>query len=547
MIILGLTHPISWNSAAALLLDDKIAGAAEEERFVRIKHAPRMIPYHAIEYVLRQANIRHNDVDIIAIGWQGPHTISEARLASSGRNLRIPYTAETERDFLTQSVEKESIFMNFLHHQFPNSRIFVVKHHLAHAASACYLSGHDRSMFLTIDGRGEFESGLMGIYDHGEFEVLRSFDLNESLGNMYSHFTALLGFREHTDEGKVMGLAAYGKPMQSLLEVASVTNDRIVIDWPKIGSLFGAYRDFAGDPTKDQRKDLAATVQYLLEKCVLKLVERLAQVSGSPNICLAGGCALNIDLNGAILRSGLVRDIFVQPASHDAGCALGAALHIRHQYSTSKPQAMEHAYLGPQLDDPETESYLEHCGLKYRVLSDIPYEIAELISKNKIVAWVQGRAEFGPRALGSRSMLANPTDPGMRKLVNRAKGREYWRPLAPSVTEEAAAGFFRNPCAKSPFMLLRFAVREERVEDVPAIVHIDNSARPQTVSRETNQLFWNLLTAFQRIKGVPMLINTSLNLRGEPIVNNIQDAVRTLYCSEIDFLCVGNYLVSKSY
>jgi carbamoyltransferase len=547
MIVLGLTHPISWNSAAVLLLDDKIVGAAEEERFVRIKHAPRMIPYHAIEYVLRQANIRHNDVDAVAIGWQGPRTISEAQLASSSRSLRIPYTAETERDFLTQSAEKESIFMNFLHHEFRNSRVFFVKHHLAHAASACYPSGYDRSMFLTIDGRGEFESGLMGIYDHGEFEVLRSFDLNESLGNMYSHFTALIGLREHTDEGKVMGLAAYGNPVQSLLDIASFNDDRIEIDWGKIGSLFSAYRDYAGDPTKDARKDLAATVQHLLEKCAIRLVERLQQVSGSRNICLAGGCALNIDMNGAILSSGLVRDIFVQPASHDAGCALGAALYIHHRFSSSKLKTMEHAYLGPKLGDSETKSYLDNCGLKYTVLSDIPSEIAELISKNKIVGWVQGRAEFGPRALGSRSMLANPTDPRMGKLVNKAKGREYWRPLAPSVTEEAAPGFFCNPYVKSPFMLLRFAVREERVKDVPAIVHIDKSARPQTVSRENNQLFWNLLTAFQRIKGVPMLINTSLNLSGEPIVNNIQDAVKTLYCSEMDSLCVGKYLVFKSY
>jgi carbamoyltransferase len=207
---------------------------------------------------------------------------------------------------------------------------------------------------------------------------------------------------------------------------------------------------------------------------------------------------------------------------------------------------MKHAYLGPALDEREVKTYLDSCGLKYRILSDIPSEVAELISKSKIVGWVQGRAEFGPRALGSRSILADPTDSRMWQLVNKAKGREYWRPLGPSVTEEAAGEFFSGAYVKSPFMLLRLAVREERLRDIPAVVHVDKSARPQTVSRESNEVFWSLLNAFEKIRGVAMLINTSFNLKGEPIANNLQDCFKTLYCSDMHYLCIGKYLVSKT-
>lgn len=539
MYILGITHPISWNPAAVLLDDGKILAAIEEERLVRIKHAPRMVPYNAIEWVLQRAGIGSNDVEKIAISWEGPHTKNEI-------NNVVNEIQGAERDFWTESVDRENALMNFLTRRFKNSKIHFVNHHLAHAASSCFVSGFDKSLFLTIDGRGEFESGLTGIYEKGDFEIIRHFGLNESLGGMYERFTSMIGFRIHTDEGKTMGLAPYGNAIESLTDVALIKEDgKIVIDWEKLEFLLNNNNFTNTDPTKDKRKDLAATAQFVLEKCVLAIVNQLTKVSDNTNICLAGGCALNIDMNGNILSSGMVKDIFIQPASHDAGCALGAALLIHHQFSSIKPQSMKHAYFGPEWNDEEIKEFLDNRGLKYTELSDVSSEVAELLSKNKIIGWFQGRTEFGPRALGSRSLLANPTDPKMWKLVNKVKGREYWRPLAPSLIEEASNEFFIPQNIKSPFMLLRVKVKENRINDIPAVVHVDKSARPQTVSHEENNLYWNLLKEFERIQGVPVLINTSLNLRGEPIVNRPEDAVKTLFYSNMDYLCLNRYLVYK--
>jgi carbamoyltransferase len=553
MLILGLTHPISWNSAAVLLEDGKVIAAVEEERFVRVKHAPRMFPHHAIAYVLQRAGIKESDIDIVALGGdQGLH--SKEEIDNAVKKARKPCTADTERDFWVQSAEAEALLIKYLERRFRRAKISFVRHHLAHAASTCFVSGFDKALFMTIDGRGEFESGLLGSYENGEMEVLRSIPVSDSLGAMYSLFTELIGFRPHTDEGKTMGLAAYGTPIEALMRVVETDADgRIQIDWDTLLALNGRIHFeqwfkntlSEGDPTKDMRKDLAATAQTLMERSVLALLTQLVDVTGVRNLCLAGGCALNIDMNGAILNSGLVKDIFVQPASHDAGCALGAALYVHSQLSSKRPEVMRHAYLGPEVEQKETQDYLDNSGVSYRVLSDVPSEIANLISEGQIVGWVQGRAEFGPRALGSRSLLANPTIPDMCERVNRVKGREYWRPLAPSVTDEATAKFFSNTQATSPFMLLKFAVRDQCKAVIPAVVHVDGSARPQTVSRETNEVFWNLLSEFSKIQGVPVLINTSLNLKGEPIVNSIQDCLKTLYCSEIDCMCIDRYLITR--
>lgn len=542
--VLGITHPISWNTAAVLLEDGHVIAAVEEERFVRIKHAPRMIPHNAIEFVLQKAGIKYNDVDMIAVSWNGPHDVSSI----NDTIKKISFTDSeqvAEKAFWTVSIEKEILLIKYLQKRFIASKIFFVDHHISHAASACYVSGFDNSLFLTLDGRGEFESGLMGIYQNGEMEVVRRFGLSESLGNMYSNFTSLIGYRGHTDEGKVMGLAPYGKPMEYLFDIANVKEGRIKIDWKKIDHLRDNNKFQGDDPTKDERKDFAATIQHILEKCVLQLVSDLSSISNTTNICLAGGCALNIDMNGSILKSGLVKDIFVQPAAHDAGCALGAALHIYHQHSSKSSFKMKHAFLGPQWQNGEIKEFLENAGLKHELLDDTPSEIAELLSKNKIIGWFQGSSEFGPRALGSRSILANPTEAHMWSRVNQVKGREYWRPLAPSIVEEDAEKFFASHNTKSPFMLLRFDVKEEKIHEIPATVHVDKTARPQTVSKETNVTYWNLLKEFEKIKGVPLLINTSFNLRGEPIVNSPQDAVKTFYNSDIDYLCVGEYLVHK--
>lgn len=543
MKILGITHPISWNPAAVLLDDGKIIAAVEEERFVRIKHAPRMIPHNSIEWILKESNLDYSDIDAIAISWDGPHTVNEIDDAVKKGELAGALKQWNEKDFWSESVNKETSLMNYLR-KFSNAHSYFVKHHLAHAASACFVSGFKKSMFLTIDGRGEFESGQMGVFDNGNFEIIKSFDLRESLGNFYSSLTSIAGFSGHTDEGKLMGLAPYGTPIDGLKDILKVENENdIIIDWNKITSLENTFTE--SDPTKDSRKDIAATAQFLLENCVLKLVKYLKSVTGLSNLCLAGGSALNIDMNGMLLESGLIDKIFIQPASHDAGCALGSALIVNNQQSNSRNYEMKHAYLGPDWQDNEIETILKNTGLNYRQLDNVPLEIAELLSNNQVVSWMQGKLEFGPRGLGSRSLLANPTDCNMWTKVNKLKGREYWRPLAPSIIEEETDKYFKNHGAQSPFMLLKFHAQEKSSDIIPAVVHIDNSARPQTVSKETNPLYWKLLKEFQKIKGVPVLINTSLNLRGEPIVNSPYDALKTFYSSNIDHLCINNFLISK--
>jgi len=542
--ILGITHPISWNTAAVLLEDGKIVAAAEEERFNRIKHAPRMIPHNAIDYVLKKSDLKYSDIDKIAISWDGPHDENEIKDAIKKANLtHLPESHEIE--FWNESVRKEKELMNFIRKNFEKSEIFFVRHHLAHAASTCYVSGFDKAMFITFDGRGEYESGLLGFYNNGELEIIRHISLDESLGDMYAMFTKLVGFRAHTDEGKVMGLAPYGKPKNSMDELAKVSdNFRIEINWKKLGS-FSGEKLVVNDPTKDDRKNLAASGQHLLEKCVLSLVSNLKNISKYSDLCLAGGTALNIDMNGKIVDSGLIKNIYIQPASHDAGCALGAALCIHKQYSSKKIQPMEHAYLGPEYESDEIKNLLDKSGINYTELSDPAAETAELLSKNKVVGWMQGKLEFGPRALGSRSLLANPTNPEMWKKVNSIKNREYWRPLAPSIIEEKADEFFVNHEVNSPFMLLKFHVKENIEKKIPAVVHVDGSARPQTVSKKTNGLYWKLLKEFEKKNDVPVLLNTSLNLKGDPIVNGPEDALKTFCHSNMYCLCIDKFLIIK--
>jgi len=539
--ILGITHPISWNTAAVLLEDGRIIAAAEEERFVRIKRAPRMIPRNSIEFVIKTANLKPNDIDKIAISWEGPHNEEDIDTAIT-KGISSGSSEDTEKKFWKESLEKEKTLMSYLHRYFDKSKIFFISHHLAHAASACLVSGFKKSLFFTPDGRGEFESGLIGIYENGEFEIIRKLAIAESLGNMYAGFTESIGYKPHIDEGKTMGLAPYGTPLKSMMDIARVNSDnKILIDWDKIYSLHSTKFD-GRDPTQDDRKNIAATAQNLLEKCALSIVSNLTEITGNSNLCLAGGTALNIDMNGVLIESGLIKEIFIQPAAHDAGCALGAALYLHQQYSSVKPSPMKHAYWGLDIDDKQIEQTIKKSGLKFEELEDIT-TVAELISENKIIGWIQGRAEFGPRSLGSRSLLANPTNPEMWKKVNEVKGREYWRPLAPSITEEKVDEFFVNHNIKSPFMLLRFKVKKE--SEIPAVVHVDGSARPQTVSKDTNAIYWDLLKEFENITGVPVILNTSLNLKGDPIVNTIDDGLKMLENSAINYLCVQNYLIHK--
>jgi carbamoyltransferase len=543
MFILGITHTISWNTAVALLENEKVIACAEEERFVRIKHAPRMIPINAINYVLKSNNIKFEDIEKIAISWEGPHNENSIK-ESIDKGIQSGSNESVEQGFWKISLEKETELLNFLRNLFPNAELFFIPHHIAHAASTCYMSGFEKSMFFTVDGRGEYESGLLGIFNKGEFEIINNLDLDQSLGNMYAQFTEKIGFQGHSEEGTVMGLAPYGKMKDSLEDIVVYEQNSIKIDWNKINSI--PKRQYnTNDPTKDDRKDLAFSVQHLLEKSALSLISNLVEQTNESKLCLAGGTALNIDMNGAIIESGLVKEIFIQPASNDAGCALGAALFLHSQFSSKKPKKMEHAYLGLEIDSNEIESSIKKNNLTYTKSENITKEVSELISQNKIIAWIQGKAEYGPRSLGARSLLSNPTDEKMSDKMNKIKKRQYWRPFAPSILEEKVDDYFINHGMKSPFMLLKFQVKEEQKEKIPAVVHVDGSSRPQTVSKNSNQIYWELIDNFYQKTGVPLILNTSLNLKGEPIVNDLKDGIKMLFNSEVDFLCVNNYLIEK--
>lgn len=525
---------VGRNPAAALLCDGKVIAAVEEERFLRIKHARHMPPIRAIEWCLEKAKITAKDIDLIGVQWDGPHSFDEVKHF-------VHHNIES-RKFWHQAILNELFLKDYLSKRFPNAKIFPVRHHLAHAASVCYVSGWEKSLFITLDNRGETESGILGIFERGDFSIIRRMSIYESLGRMYELFTEKIGFEKHSAEGKTMGLAPYGTIIPSMTDIAKMDKyGKLMIDTERIHSIPLTH---GMDPTKDKRKDVAATAQYLLEKCVLALLEKLVEVDSTTRLCFAGGIALNIDLNGMILESGLVKQLFVQPGASDAGTALGAALYLHHQFSNSKIEKMDHVYFGPEYTDEHIKKCLDFKKIKYYTSSDITSETAALIANNKIVGWFQGRAEFGPRALGNRSILANPVNKKMWYEVNKVKRREYWRPLAPSVLEEHSRDYFSNS-EKSPFMLLKFQVKEEKINQIPAVVHIDGSARPQTVSKHTNELYYNLIKKFEQDQGVPLLLNTSLNLRGEPLANNPNDAILNFLNSNMDVLCIGKYIAHK--
>jgi len=377
-----------------------------------------------------------------------------------------------------------------------------------------------------------------------------------SIGGFYSAFTEYLGFVPNSDEWKVMGLAPYGQPGVNLdvfidLEAAPYKvrsrrlNGGVTGISSGISAVLGAPRT-AESEIDDRHKNIAYAAQDYCERAMMSVVRMALAKTKSRNLCVAGGVALNSKANGKILASGIVEKIFVQPAASDDGAALGAALAPYLDRGGQLPnRAMRHAYLGPAFDDDEIETALKTYKLRYTPVDDPAAAAAELLAKGKILGWFQGRMEFGPRALGARSILADPRDPEMTAKVNNAvKFREWWRPFAPSIKKEAASDFLEG-ATDSPFMILTAQVRAEKRSVIPAVTHVDGSARPQTVEREVNPLYWHLIDEFGKRTGVPLVMNTSFNLRGEAIVNTPTDAVRTFFSSGMDALAIGSFLVEK--
>jgi carbamoyltransferase len=558
MVTLGINYSQMHDSSACLVRDGELVFAVAEERISRTKHDARF-PENAIRACLEFARIKAEQLDEVCFGWQVPGAAfrHDLRCYASGK---MPAT-------YVNGLNSTLHFMSMWHQEggakrftqifgATKARMRFVDHHLAHALSAYSFSGFNDAAVVVMDGRGAWEATSIWQGRDGRLEHVLTIPFPDSVGYFYSEFTEYLGFQRNSDEWKVMGLAPYGKPgvdLRAFIEAEAApykVNARKLVangaaPFAEMVRLFGPRR-VPESEIDEWHKDVAYAVQDACEVAMMSVVKMAVEKTKSRNVCLAGGVALNSKANGKIVASGLVDKFFVQPAASDDGVALGAALAPYLDGGGRLPmKAMRHAYLGPEFDDEAIENALRTYKLKYTRLSDVAAGAAELLSNGKILGWFQGRMEFGPRALGSRSILADPRDPEMNAKVNNAvKFREWWRPFAPSMKKEAAAEYLES-ASDSPFMILTAQVRAEKRAVIPSVTHVDGSARPQTVEKEINPLYWRLIDEFGKRTGVPVVMNTSFNLRGEAIVHTPTDAIRTFFSSGMDALVIGSFLVEK--
>lgn len=593
MRILGISA-FYHDSAAALIDDGKIIAAAQEERFTR-KKQDSSFPIKAMEYCLEEAGTELSDVDYIAF-YDKPFLKFERLLETY-----VAYAPKGFESFcmamplwLKEKLFQKSLLRNKLKAHAPSynwdNRLLFAEHHQSHAASAFYPSPFESAAILTMDGVGEWTTTSLGLGKGNSVEMVRELHFPHSLGLLYSAFTYYTGFRVNSGEYKVMGLAPYGEPkytkliMDNVIDVKEDGSFRLDLSYfdfctglrmtnAKFDKLFGAPPRDPETRLTQRDMDLAASIQDVTEEIILRLGRSIAKETGEKNLCLAGGVALNCVANGKLLRDGSFENIWVQPAAGDAGGALGAAL-VAHHHFQGQPRklngvmdGMKGAYLGPEFSQDDIEARLTAAGAKYTVQSDEETieKTATAMTEGKAIGWFQGRMEFGPRALGGRSILGDPRDPNMQKTLNlRVKYRESFRPFAPSVLREDVADWFDHD-GDSPYMLMVANVREDQRREmteaeqalfgidklnvprssIPAITHVDYSARIQTVHEETNPRYYALIKSFKDKTGCPIVINTSFNVRGEPIVCTPEDAFRCFMGSGIEVLVIGNCYLAK--
>ncbi|MEW6414075.1 MAG: carbamoyltransferase [Pseudomonadota bacterium] len=593
MYTLGLSA-YYHDSAACLLKDGEIVAAAQEERFSRKKHDARF-PVHALNACLAEAGISLAQVDQVAF-YDKPFLKFERLLETyhafapkgfTSFRMAMPLWLREklfQKDLLAKELKAIEPGVNW------TERLLFSEHHLSHAASAFFPSPFDEALVLTMDGVGEWTTTSAAVGRGNKLEIFKEIHFPHSLGLLYSAFTYYLGFKVNSGEYKVMGLAPYGEPKyaQTLLDHlidlkpdGSYRLDQSYFDYctgltmtnAKFDALFGAPPRKPEDPLTQREMDLAASLQAVTEEAVLRMTRALHAETGIDNLCLAGGVALNCVANGKVLRDGAFKRMWVQPAAGDAGGALGAALAAHHLFR-EQPRApgtgrdrMRGSYLGPQFEQADIEARLTEAGAKFSVLSDAELidRTAALLASEHVVGWFQGRMEFGPRALGGRSILGDPRSPQMQSVLNlKIKYRESFRPFAPSVLREHVADWFELD-QDSPYMLIVADVaKRRRVETkadqglfgieklkvprstIPAVTHVDYSARIQTVHADTNPRYHALISSFHEKTGCPVLINTSFNVRGEPIVCTPEDAFRCLMGTEMDALVIGNCVLMKA-
>jgi len=577
--ILGISA-FYHDSAACLVVDGDIVAAAQEERFSRVKHDQRF-PLHAARYCLAEANLTVEDLDFV--GFYDKPLLKFDRLLET----YLDYSPSGFRSFLKSMPlwMSEKLWMPDLirtelakvdgeddeRAAKKRGRKFKWKllfgdHHESHAASAFYPSPFDEAAILTIDGVGEWATSSIGTGKGNELTLLQELRYPNSVGLLYSAFTYYTGFKVNSGEYKVMGLAPYGEPKyvsaikDHLVELKDDGSVRLNQDYfnysQGLRMTNGAFDKLFGGPPREpestitQREmDLARSIQLITEEVMLKMAQYVRRETGMKYLCLAGGVALNCVANGRVLREVPFEDIWIQPAAGDAGGSLGVALAIWHRYlgkprHATRRDAMKGSYLGPRDSEAEIEEYLQSQGLAYVKHSreELPDVVAELLAQGKIIGLHHGRMEFGPRALGCRSIIGDARSPEMQSVMNmKIKYRESFRPFAPSVLREHVAEWFELD-ADSPYMSL---VAQVRRLEIPAVTHVDGSARVQTVTRETNPLYWEIIEAFRKRTGCPVIVNTSFNVRGEPIVCTPEDSYRCFMRTEMDYLVLETLVLSK--
>jgi carbamoyltransferase len=539
MRVLGV-NAVFHDPAAALVVDGRTVAAAEEERFNRRKHGKEPVAFSTWElpelsarWCLEHAGVGPQDLDAVAYSYDPTLAPMDGRSTRDDwEGLRTLYTSRAPR---------------FLETALPGldrSRVRFVAHHVAHAASAHLASPFESSAVLVLDGRGERGSYLAGHYRGAELEILETQELPHSIGLLYEEVTAHLGFRRSSDEYKVMALAAYGQPtsLELLRERVRVVDGGFRTDPIEWAAL--APRRAKGEEWTSAHADLAASVQRRLEEVLLALAGRLHSRTGERALTLAGGVALNCVANSVLWRESPFEDIWVQPAAGDSGTALGAAMHVAAELGDAV-EPIPGAALGRSWSDDELGRWLRRADLQAERVDDVAEEVAEIIARNGVVAWFDGRSEFGPRALGHRSLLANAAYPENLERLNDVKGREQFRPVAPMVLLERADEIFTGGPIPSPYMLFTHDVRPEWRGRIPAVVHVDGSARIQTVDRRTEPLVAAILDAVERRTGVPVIVNTSLNTAGRPMVDDPRDALECFGSAPVEVLALGSYLLRR--
>jgi carbamoyltransferase len=559
--VLGLSC-FYHDSAAALLRDGEIVAACQEERLSRKKH-DSAFPSRAVKYVLKEAGIGPEQLD--AVGFYDKPLLKFERMLST-YIATFPKSFNSFRKAIPVWLHEKLWVPALIRKELRPYKgpILFAEHHMSHAASCFLVSPFEEAAILTVDGVGEWATASFGVGRSGDITLFKEIRFPHSLGLLYSAFTYYLGFKVNSAEYKVMGLAPYGKPVhydRIMKEMVHLNEDgsfKLNMDYFSydygLRMTNGRFSEFFGGPPRkpetwmtEREFDIAASIQKVCEEIVLRMARYIHRETGLTNLCMAGGVALNCVANGRVIRETPFKNLFVQPAAGDAGGAVGVAHYL---YNTIEKQprgkAWTHAYLGPAYSDAEVAAFLDGAGAKYRTLDDraLVGESARLIAQGNVVGWFQGRMEFGPRALGGRSILADPRDARMRDTLNmKIKFREGFRPFAPSVLADKASQWFDIDC-DSPYMLLVAQVREGR-RCIPSVTHVDNSARLQTVTRAESPLYYDLIAEFEKLTGVPVIINTSFNVRGEPIVCTPRDAYLCFMRTNMDHLVLGHHLLDK--